>query len=129
MLPEDRRESGERRAGLSPIMNRDSSYVIGQWLTPSIVTGVTAAIIAAVITAFVTLWAVRKQLLQQRQLDEARHKQSVQAFVDYLYDVRTLNRPPQPSGDKLWGIAEKRLREVRRRLTETLRYIAGRTRC
>lgn len=129
--------------GADSDMDPGYSYAIGQWVTPPIVTGVAAAIIAALITAFVALWGLRKQLLQQRQQfekqyelvrqqieqpareDEARHKQSVQAFVDYLYDVRTLNRPPQPSGDKLWGIAERRLREVRRRLTETLSTLPG----
>jgi hypothetical protein len=56
---------------------------------------------------------------------ESRHRQTVQTFVDYLYDVRSLRKPPEPSGKKLWGVAFKRLHEVRRRLTETISLLPG----
>jgi hypothetical protein len=104
------------------------------WQKPEVivaVVGIVAGLIGALIGAFVTLRISRKQMEQQAKQaeqeqvrahreSEAMHRQRVQAFVDYLYDVRSLNKPPQPSGVKLWGAAYKRLHEVRRRLTETL---------
>lgn len=68
---------------------------------------------------------LRKQLEQRVLQNKEGHKQTVQAFVDYLNDVRSLNKPPMPSETKLWNVAYRRLRETRRRLYETLSLLPG----
>ena len=101
--------------------------MLDDWIKPEIIVGFFGVLIGALVTWMVSRKQLKRQEKQAREdrkiaelESEAKHRQTVQAFVDYLYDVRSLRKPPAPSGIKLWGVAYKRLHEVRRRLTETL---------
>ena len=81
------------------------------------------ALVAVILSALAILWNVVQYVNNQRnrrQEFEGKSRQALQSFVDYLADVRSLNKPPEPSGVKLWNRAFDRLQETRRRLSETI---------